>query len=339
MLLTSSQSKSVTLALQGGGSHGAFTWGVLDRLLEDERLEIEGISGASAGAMNALVLANGFMAGGRDGARLALRTFWESVANRAPFSHLPEFASAATAGNTQGKVSPSVRASLRMLRYFSARQLNPLDLNPLRDLLLEQIDFEQIRTRCPIKLYVAATAVQSGRLKLFENAELSVDAMLASACLPFFNQAVEIDGVAYWDGGFTANPPLFPLIDACAARDLVAVVLQPLERSEIPTKPEDIRERLTEISLAAPFFTELQRVATAQLHAERRGTGERRVNRLKIHLIDSQELMSQLGALSKLNAHPTFIGRLFDNGRERADLWLKENFSAIGRQSSWQLAA
>jgi NTE family protein len=331
--------KTVTLALQGGGSHGAFTWGVLDRLLEDERLTIEGISGASAGAMNGLALAHGYMTGGHEGARAALKMFWEAVASRAPLSHLPEFASAATANNTQAKVSPSVRASLRMLRYFSARQLNPLDLNPLRELLNEQIDFERMRTECPIKLYIAATAVQSGRLKLFENAELSVDALLASSCLPFFNQAVQIDGVAYWDGGFTANPPLFPLIDGCAARDLIAVVLQPLERAEVPTKPDEIRERLTEISLAAPFFTELQRVTTAEQQAKGQGASERRVNRLKLHLIDSQLLMSQLGTHSKLNAHPSFIGRLFDNGRERADLWLKENFSAIGRQSSWKMAA
>ena len=187
--------------MQGGGAHGAFTWGVLDRLLEDERLEIEAISGASSGAMNAVMLAHGLTIGGREGARQALAHFWETVANRMPFNP------------RQGSLF------LGLTRILSPYQLNPFDLNPLRDIVTDLVDFERLRTEDNIKLFVAATQVRTGKLRLFETEELSADALLASAALPSLHHAVEIEGEPYWDGGFSANPAIFPLLYHCESRD------------------------------------------------------------------------------------------------------------------------
>jgi NTE family protein len=331
--------KTLTLALQGGGSHGAFTWGVLDRMLEDERVHIEGISGASAGAVNAAVLAYGYTVGGRDGARGALRRFWEALARRATPAH----PLAADAGAARGDVPPMLKAYLGLASYLSPQQLNPLDLNPLREVLAEQVDFERLRSGCPIKLFIAATRVRTGTLKLFEAQALSLDAVLASACLPFFNRTVEIDGIAYWDGGLTANPPLLPLIHHCAAHDLVAVLLQPQERPQAPVHADEIRERFTEIGLGATFYTEMQRIDLAKQESSRNplslGRLDRRFRQLNVHVIDSPALIGQLPAQSKLNAHPSFVTRLHEEGREVAELWLHDNFSAIGRHSSWKLPA
>jgi NTE family protein len=327
------------LALQGGGSHGAFTWGVLDRMLEDGRVDIEGISGASAGAVNAVVLAYGYTVGGRDGAREALRRFWESLARRVTPAH----PLAADASVARGDVPPMLKAYLGLAHYLSPRQLNPLDLNPLREVLAEQVDFERLRSGCPIKLFIAATRVRTGTLKLFEAQALSLDAVLASACLPFFNRTVEIDGTAYWDGGLTANPPLLPLIHHCAAHDLVAVLLQPQERPQAPVHADEIRERFAEIGLGATFYTEMQRIDLAKQESSRSplslGRLDRRFRQLNVHVIDSPALIGQLPAQSKLNAHPSFVTRLHEEGREVAELWLHDNFSAIGRHSSWKLPA
>jgi NTE family protein len=336
--------KTVTLALQGGGSHGAFTWGVLDRLLEDERVDIEGLSGASAGAVNAVVLAHGYTGGGREGAREALRCFWESVAHRATYGNLPAHPFTATFGAAMGEVPPMLSAYLGLSRYLSPKHLNPLDRNPLRDVLSEQVDFERLRAQCPLKLFVAATRVTTGTLKLFETQALSLDAVLASACLPFFNKAVEIDGVAYWDGGLTANPPLLPLIHQCEAHDLVAVLLQPQERPEAPVRADEIRERFTEIGLGATFYGEMQRIELAKAESSRNavpllGRLDRRFRLLNVHVIDAPALSNALPMQSKLNAHPTFVARLHEEGREAADLWLQSNFEALGRRSSWSLPA
>jgi NTE family protein len=331
--------KAITLALQGGGSHGAFTWGVLDRLLEDERLEIEGISGASAGAINAVALAHGFTAGGREGAREALRALWESIASRAPF--LSADASPSATGAAAG--APwMLKAYLDLMRHFSPYQLNPLDLNPLRQLLAKQIDFERLNAQCSIKLFVAATQVRSGTLRLFETKELTLDAVLASACLPLFNQAIEIDGDAYWDGGLTANPPVFPLIYQCDARDIMVVLLHPSHRPEVPTQADAIRDRFTEISLGSTFFTEMQRIALAKRDAQRSalpiGRLDRRFRRLNLHLIEAQELMSGLHSHSKLNTGHAFLTMLHDEGRRQANLWLHNHFQTIGRRSSYPAA-
>lgn len=335
------QRKIVTLALQGGGSHGAFTWGVLDRLLEDERIEIEGISGASAGAMNAVVMAHGLTAGGRAGARQALKDFWESVGSRAPFSVMPDNLKSADDLAAQSDLPAAFKPLLSLMRFFSPYQLNPFDINPLRDILNQQIDFERLRDECPLRLFIATTQVSTGTLKLFRNRQLTIDVLLASACLPLLHRAVEIDGEAYWDGGLTANPPLFPLVHKCTARDIMVVLLHPRPHSRIPMTADDIWHRLTEMGFSSTFFTELQGLILAQREARRGwfafGRVERRLRQLNMHVVESQDLMAQLGRHSKLNAQPAFIHGLHEEGRARADLWLKENFRQLGVRSSFRL--
>jgi NTE family protein len=332
--------KHVTLALQGGGSHGAFTWGVLDRLLEDERIEIEGISGASAGAINAVVLAHGLTAGGREGGRQALAAFWNSVAHRMPFGL------AATRWPAAGtfaapSADPAAKAFLFLTRFFSPYQLNPFNLNPLRDILAAQVDFERVRSECRIKLFVAATQVATGRLRLFSTRELTLEALLASACVPSLSHPVEIDGETYWDGGLTANPPLRALLYECDARDILVVLLHPLRRSEVPATADEISHRLAEISFGSAFSGELQGIARAKKEAEGAlfslGRLERRLRRLNLHLIEAQEVMSRLSVLSRLSTHATFLESLRDEGRRRAHAWLRGNFRLIGERSSLAL--
>ena len=330
--------KRVTLALQGGGSHGAFTWGVLDRLLEDERIEIEGVSGASAGAINAAVLAHGLTAGGRDGARQALETFWQSIACKAPFG----LASGRyTADFTAPNANPAVNALVFLARFFSPYQLNPFNINPLREILTAQVDFERIRRECTIKLFVAATRVATGSLRLFSTAELTLETLLASACIPSLSHAVEIDGETYWDGGLTANPPLRPLLYECEARDMLVVMLQPLRRTQVPATADGIMQRLAEISFSSALAVELQGIALAKREAERAffplGRLDRRLRRFNLHLIGSEDFMSRLSVLSKLDTEPAFIEALRNEGRRRAEEWLQKNFMHIGARSSFAL--
>lgn len=336
------QKKTVTLALQGGGSHGAFTWGVLDRLLEEPTIDIEAISGASAGAMNAVMLAYGFTLGGRDGARLALKNFWESVATKAPFSIADDASYSVETVGAQSMPAPAVKAFLSMARFFSPYQLNPFDINPLRDLVASQVDFERLRRDCKIKLFVAATQVSTGSLKLFRNKQLTLDALMASACLPAIHRAVEIDGEAYWDGGFTANPPVFPLVHQCSARDLMVVLLHANPQPEVPTSASAILSRLTEIGFTAALSTELQGIALAKREAQKGlfafGRLERRLRNLNIHMIDDQDFMSRLSGHSKLNTAAPFINALRNAGRAQADAWLRKNAHHLGVRSSFSLA-
>lgn len=336
------QKKHITLALQGGGSHGAFTWGVLDRLLEDERIEIEGISGASAGAMNAVVLAYGMTTGGRAGARRALAEFWNSVAARAPFSMLPELPASLDDLASRSDIPAAYKPMLSLLRFFSPYQFNPFDINPLRDILARQVDFERLRAECKLRLFIATTQVSTGTLRLFRNRQLTLDVLLASACLPLVHHAVEIDGEAYWDGGLTANPPLFPLVHKCSAKDILVVLLHSQPDARVPKTADDISHRLAELGFSSTFFTELQGLMLAQREARRGwfsfGRLERRLRQLNMHVVDSQELMGQLGRHSKLNAQPAFINGLHEEGRMRADAWLDKNFRQIGVRSSFQLA-
>ena len=340
--LKSMEKKIVTLALQGGGSHGAFTWGVLDRLLEDERIDIEGISGASSGAVNAVVLAHGFIVNGRDGARQALKDLWESVASKAPFTFIPDELSNLADIETKTSNSLTLNIYFSLARFFSPYQLNPFNANALRDILADQLDFERLRSECRMNLFIATTRVSTGTLKLFRNDQLTLDVLLASTCLPSVHHSIEIDGEIYWDGGLTANPPIFPLLQHCDKGDVIAVLLHPWRRPDNPESADDIWHRLTEISFSASFFTELQGLALAGQEARRSlfpfGRVERRLRQLKLHVIDAQELMSQLSTLSKLNNHPAFINALHDEGRRRAGMWIDENFRFLGRRSSFDVA-
>lgn len=337
-----STNKSVSLALQGGGSHGALTWGVLDRLLEDGRISLEAISGASAGAMNAVVLAHGYLADGRDGARQALKVFWESVATHSPFNLSLDDHVQTTNIAAQSELPVGIRQLFGLTRFFSPYQFNPFDINPLRDILATQVDFERLRRQTGIQLFIATTQVSTGTLKLFRNRQLSLEVLLASACLPMLNRAVEIDGEAYWDGGLTANPPLFPLVHKCASRDLIAVLLHAQPQQQVPTSAPEIWNRLTEMGFSSTFHTELQGLLLAKKEAQRvwlaLGKLERRLRKLNLHVISAPDLIGQLSSHSKMNAHPAFLQSLYAAGRERAQVWLDQHFQQVGQASSFRLA-
>lgn len=326
--------KRVTLALQGGGSHGAFTWGVLERLLEDDRIVIEGISGSSAGAINATVLAHGFATGGREGGINALETFWQRMVATTP----PGGWTFDPAGR---KAGPTMDALMFLSRFLTPGQLNPFNLNLLRDVLAAQVDFSVFREDSPIKLFVAATQIATGRARIFATPEVSLDVLLASACLPSFNQPVVIEGEAYWDGGLTANPPLRPLLYHCDASDMLIVAVNPRRRQDAPTTADEIRQRLTEISFNAAAASELEGIALAKKEAERDrwslGRLDRRLRRLNLHMIDAEDYMSRLNVSSRLNTDAGFIAALRKEGRERADAWLRRNFRHIGSRSSFAL--
>ncbi|ATE61123.1 patatin-like phospholipase family protein [Thauera sinica] len=332
MLFTPRHANRVSLALQGGGAHGAFTWGVLDALLEDGRLEFDGVSGTSAGAMNAVVLADGLERGGRDGAREALRRFWEAVASAAPFD-LSVGADAET-----GTLAPGIRMLLYWARQFSPSQLNPFDINPLRDVISAQIDFERLRATSRLKLFVAATHANTGRLRLFRTHELSVAALLASACLPSIHHTIEVDGEPYWDGGYSANPAIFPLVYDCSATDIVLVLLSPLLHGQTPHSAEEIRARQMDLAFNATFLREMRSLAHAREYASRSllplGRLERRLKRVHFHLIAADELLSQLATETKLTTSLAFLEMLRERGRAHAADWLEAHRWEIGRRSS-----
>lgn len=328
----------LSLALQGGGAHGAFTWGVLDALLEDGRLRIDGISGTSAGAMNAVALAQGWMAGGADGARAALQSFWTAVAGSMPF----EIAVPAADGRNM-VLAPGVRLMLQWSHYFSPEQLNPFDLNPLRGILEAQIDFERLRSQGPVKLFIAATNANTGKLRLFRGPELTPDMVLASACLPTLHRAITIDGETYWDGGYAANPAVFPLLEECAARDILLVMLTPLKHKATPSTAQDIRNRVLELAFSATFLREMRMFAHLREHVRRSwprlGAFERRLAGTRFHAIEATEVMSELSAESKLAANMQFFDMLKRLGRERAQAWLRTHHGDVGRRGTIDLGA
>jgi NTE family protein len=328
----------INLALQGGGAHGAFTWGVLDRLLEDGRVEFEGVSGTSAGAMNAVMLAHGLTCGGPELARQTLAQFWERVSEHA----LPDPAAGNLLHLLNGGTPDAptwLTLGLELTRYFSPSQLNPLEINPLRAIVGELVDFERLRRRdCPLKLFIAATQVRSGRLKVFTNEELSVETLLASACLPSLHPPVEIDGEIFWDGGFSGNPAVLPLVFDCRGEDILLVLLLPRENSETPTTVQAIADRGLEFKFSTGFLQEMRTIAHTQRRVEQAfltlGPMERRFQRLRFHLIEEEEWLPQLSRASKFNVQWPFLTALRDHGRECAGQWLEQHYDAIGRRST-----
>lgn len=326
------QPERLNLALQGGGAHGAFTWGVLDALLENTGIEFEGLSGSSAGAMNAVVMANGWMKGGRDGARQGLTDFWIEIAKQIPWELM-----------TRGKGDDiSLSAGSKLMAswagHFSPSQLNPLALNPLRDLLLRQVDFEQLRTCSPFKLFVGTTQARTGKLRIFRETELTVDVLLASACLPKIHHAVEIEGEPYWDGGYAANPAVFPLFYDCEAHDVLLVLLSPLRRTGTPHTKKEIELRIAELGFSANFMREMRMFAQAMEFSNSSfgawGKLERRLQNLRFHMIDSSELVSLERTETQLLAKGSFLELLREQGRERAARWLSAHADDVGRRSS-----
>jgi NTE family protein len=325
----------VDLALQGGGSHGAFTWGVLDRLIEEPWIEIAGISGTSAGAMNAAVLADGWAAGGAAGARQALEKFWRSVSRAAAFSPLQRSPLDRMMGRWSLDTSPAYLFTDLMSRLLSPYDLNPLGFNPLRKILHEHIDFERL-AQSSIKLFVTATKVQTGRGRIFRNSEITADALLASACLPTMFRAIEIDGEAYWDGGYVGNPTITPLVRETDAHDTIIVQINPIERPELPRTAADILNRLNEISFNSPLAKELRMIALLRQVADP-GTGEgARWAQMKMHRIKS-DMLATFGASSKLNVEWAFISKLYDEGQRAADEFIEMHGGDLGKRSTADL--
>ena len=322
----------VDLALQGGGSHGAFTWGVLDRLLEEPWLEIDGISGTSAGAMNAAVLVDGFAKGGAAGARAALETFWRRVSEAARFSPLQRGPLDILLGRWTLDSSPIYVGMDLLSRLVSPYDLNPLGWNPLRDLLAGLIDFMQLG-QAPIKLFITATNVRTGRGHVFKNNAITPDVLLASACLPTMFQAIEIDGEPYWDGGYSGNPTLTPLIRECKSHDTILVQINPVEREGTPRSAADILNRLNEVSFNAVLLKELRMIALLRQVADPGDSEGALWAGMRIHRVASN-MLTALGASSKLNAEWAFFSLLREEGRKAAEFFLQTHASDLGRRST-----
>src|SRR5579872_5780213 len=325
----------IDLALQGGGSHGAFTWGVLDRLLQEPQLHIVAISGTSAGAMNAALLADGWTEGGAEGARAALAKYWRQVARAAAFSPLQRSPLDRLMGRWTLDTSPAYIALDLMSRLVSPYELNPLGFNPLRDVLATCIDFGRI-ARSPIKLFVTATSVRTGRGRIFRNADITADVLLASACLPTMFQAVEIDGEHYWDGGYAGNPTITPLVRESDAHDTILVQINPRERTDALRSAADILNRLNEISFNSPLMKELRMIALLRQVADP-GHGEgARWAQMRTHRIMT-DLLARHGASSKLNAEWEFITLLHKEGRRAADEFLEAHGDDLGQRTTTDL--
>jgi NTE family protein len=332
--------KTLNLALQGGGAHGAFTWGVIDRLLEEKRVVIDGISATSAGAMNATVCAYGMAAGGRQGARKALENFWRRISHAGDFTLLRPTLFDKMTGNHSLEWSPFFVGFEMMTRLLSPYQFNPMNYNPLREVLTQSVDFDLLRrAKCPIRLYLSATNVRTGKVKVFNNDEIGPDAVLASGCLPFLFQAVEIDGEAYWDGGYMGNPVIFPLIYNCDTRDVLIVHVNPIQRDEVPQTATRIMNRINEISFNSSLMREMRAISFVTRLIDEKEIDGNKYRRMRIHSICADDVMNDLSVASKLNSDWDFLTGLRDAGRERAACWLDEHFGHIGEKTTVDLVA
>jgi len=317
----------LSLALQGGGAHGAFTWGVLDRLLEEKSLEVEGLSGASAGALNAAAFAAGWQTGGRRGARQVLDRLWRRVSGLADYGPPPAAA-------------PALQM---MTRLFSPYQLNPLDLNPLRGVLEDVIDFAALQDPRAPRLFISATDLKRGRAVVFENEDMRVEMLLASACLPHLFKAVAIGDSHYWDGGFMANPTVFPLVFNCAARDVMIVQIDSLTADDVPRSSRQIDTRRSQIMFNAPLMRELEALGYMGQMVSQGGQGRGRrslggrVRDLRLHLLDGGTALGGLDAASKQRAHWHFVSELMESGRTAAEVWLKAHRDDLGRRATLKL--
>ncbi len=335
--MSDTKHKLVDLALQGGGSHGAITWGVLDRILEDERLEIDGISGTSAGAMNAVMVADGLQRGGREGAREALHTFWKAVSDAARFSPIQRSPWNWLAGDYSLDNSPSYLFFESLTQLIPPARLNPFGVNPLRDLVAEQVDFERVNACRKVKIYITATNVRTGRAHIFRQPDLTVDTVMASACLPFLYDAVEISGEAYWDGGYSGNPALYPLVDDQGCRDLLVVQINPMVRQQLPETAREIVSRLNEITFNSSLIKELRSIQLLHQLIDAEGLELERYRAMRLHLIHAEQEVERLSASSKLNAEWGFISKLRAQGYGWASQWLDRHFDDIGKRSTLDL--
>ena len=348
------------LALQGGGSHGAFTWGVLDALLEDGRVAIEGISGTSAGAMNAVALAHGFaQAQGkttsktksdpREAARASLSNFWEGIvsmgamgnmleAQRAPFDMLMGSLGGDASPVGQMMASMSNMWSSAMTQSMSPYQNNPLDINPLKEFLEKNIDFEAIAALTDIKLFVVATGVSTGKAEVFSGKRITSKAVMASACLPTLFKAIEIEGEHYWDGGYSGNPAIHPLIYNCRSRDIMLVQINPIKRDKLPTTAAEIMDRMNEITFNAGLLAEMRAIDFVKRLIAQGKLDANHYKDILMHRIDGGELLEQYNAASKVSTNRQMIHKLRDLGRACTQKWLKQHIDQIGKQATLNIA-
>lgn len=327
--------KKISLAIQGGGSHGAFSWGVIDRLLEDGRFEIDGMSGTSAGGMNAVAVAQGLMKDGPQGARDELRQFWTKISESGKHSSL----------NNRGPIdkmmgkytmynSPGFVIFDYLSRLFSPYELNPLQIDPLKDVILKCFDFENLRNFKGCKVFLCATHVYTGKLKMFSLDELKPECLLATACLPSIHNAVLVDGEYYWDGGFIGNPALFPLIYNVETPDIVLIQLNPIVRNKLPTTAREIGDRLNEITNNASVMREMRVIGYISKLIDEGKLDPATNKRLHMHLIEDESAFQELGWSSKLNTEWDFLSHLFEKGRNAADKWIKENYHNVGKKTT-----
>ncbi len=331
--------KKINIALQGGGAHGAFGWGVLDKLMEDGRVDVEAMSATSAGAMNATVFAYGFMKGGRDGARECLELFWRRTSDAgkmsSPVQSTPIDAWLRAFGMNPEPIA--YRAFEMMTHMMSPYEFNPLNLNPLKTLLTDTVDFDELRKSATTKIRLCATSVRTGKPRIFKNEEISPEAVLASACLPLVFQAVEVDGEHYWDGGFIGNPAIYPLIYDSGSSDILIVHINPIVREELPKRSADIMNRVNEISFNSSLMREMRAIAFVSKLIDDdwiRPEMKDRLSHVLMHAIRSDDVMSAFSVASKFNTDWDFLTHLRDLGREATALWLDTHFDDINVRSS-----
>jgi NTE family protein len=326
--------KKVNLALQGGGAHGAFTWGVLDHLLDDDRLEVEGISGASAGAMNAIMLADGLARGGPAEAKKRLADFWRAVSIGGNLPSFQRIVVERLFSFMPLEDSPASAWLDAMSRFFSPYDVNPLNINPLKDVIERFVDFDALRQCDKLQLFISATNVKTGRLHIFPRDKITADAVMASACLPFLFRAVEIDGDAYWDGGYLGNPVIFPFFSTTETEDVLVVQINPLTRASVPRSSQEILNRVNEITFNSSLLSEFRAIEFVGRLIDQgklpRGTGPGEYRRINMHRIVLDHDGSNFTAGSKRSNDYDFFEALHDNGRRAARRFLDEHFDDIG---------
>lgn len=334
------QIKKINLALQGGGAFAAFAWGALDRFLEDDRISIDGISATSAGSVNAVALAQGYIKGGREGARQTLHDLWKAIS----------IAGTNTGMNYKSPIEDmfseliplplTLIAFQQMFKNFSPYQFNPLNINPLKEILEKFINVEEIKSKSDLHLYIGATNVKSGKIHVFDKEHLSINAVLASACMPYLFQAVEVNNEFYWDGGYVGNPAIYPLIYNTESRDIVIFHLTPIERDMVPTKVEDIITRSKEISFNSSIMREIRVIDFISKILDEgyiKDEHRDRFKRIYLHSIEPGNALNVQPMLNMLNTDWTFLMSLYQNGRNASSLWLEQNFDALGNKTTIDL--
>jgi NTE family protein len=334
---TPPKQKSISIGMQGGGAHGAFTWGVLDYLLEDGRLNIEGASGTSAGGMNCLALAQGMAEGGKEGARKSLHRYWKILSEKSKKAGMAPTPLDNFVGGHGIGMNPLVSMMGQITKNFSPYEWNPKNKNMLEDLVKELFNFNKIANYEDLKVFLCATNVRTSKLKIFSGKEITPEAVLASACLPTLFQAVNIEGEDYWDGGFIGNPAIFPLIYNCATPDVLVILLTPQYRHNTPKTVSDIHWRMTELSLINTLTREMRAIQFVSKLIDDGIADKTKIKKVNMHLLENTQVFADLDHTSAMNSDWDFLTFLFEKGRETAGKWLEKNYDGIGERSTADL--